>query len=96
MSSTAKLLRPDIAPGRRVLAISDIHGNLPFFRGVLKKAEFTPEDVLVLVGDLFEKGEESLGLLRYLMELGETHTVYPLCGNCDHLDLIFLEGTAGH
>lgn len=95
MSSTAKLLRPDIAPGRRVLAISDIHGNLPFFRGVLKKAEFTPEDVLVLVGDLFEKGEESLGLLRYLMELGETHTVYPLCGNCDHLDLIFLEGRPG-
>ena len=52
MSSTAKLLRPDIAPGRRVLAISDIHGNLPFFQGVLKKAEFTPEDVLVLVGEI--------------------------------------------
>ena len=52
MSSTAKLLRPDIDPGRRVLAISDIHGNLPFFRGVLKKAEFTPEDVLVLVGEM--------------------------------------------
>lgn len=95
MSSTAKLLRPDIAPGRRVLAISDIHGNLPFFQGVLKKAEFSPKDVLILVGDLFEKGEESLGLLRYLMELGETHTVYPLCGNCDHLDLIFLEGRPG-
>ncbi len=95
MSSTAKLLRPDIAPGRRVLAISDIHGNLPFFRGVLKKAEFTPEDVLVLVGDLFEKGEESLGLLRYLMELGETHTGYPLCGNCDHIDRAFLEDRPG-
>lgn len=51
--------------------------------------------MLILVGDLFEKGEESLGLLRYLMELSQTHTVYPLCGNCDHLDLIFLEGRPG-
>ena len=95
MSSTAKVIRPDIAPGRRVLAISDIHGNLPFFCGVLEKARFSPEDVLILVGDLFEKGEESLPLLRYLMELSQTHTVYPLCGNCDHLDLIFLEGRPG-
>ncbi len=95
MSSTAKVIRPHIAPGRRVLAISDIHGNLPFFRGVLEKAKFSPEDVLILVGDLFEKGEESLNLLRHLMHLSQTHTVYPLCGNCDHLDLIFLEGRPG-
>ena len=95
MSSTAKVIRPAIAPGRRVLAISDIHGNLPFFRGVLKKARFSKKDALILVGDLFEKGAESLSLLRYLMQLGETHTVYPLCGNCDHLDVLFLEGREG-
>ena len=95
MNSTAKVIRPAIAPGTRVLAVSDIHGNLPFFRGVLKKARFSPKDVLVLVGDLFEKGEESLKLLRFLMELEKTHTIYPLCGNCDHLDLLFLEGRAG-
>lgn len=95
MSSTAKLLRPAIPPGRRVLALSDIHGNAEFFQGVLKKAKFTPEDVLILVGDLFEKGEESLRLLRLLLELDQTHTVYPLCGNCDHLDVIFLEGRPG-
>lgn len=33
-SRTATVIRPDIAPGRRVLAISDIHGNLPFLKGV--------------------------------------------------------------
>ena len=91
----AVVIRPHIEPGRRVLAVSDIHGNLPFLKGVLEKARFSREDVLVLVGDLFEKGEESLSTLRYIMELQRTHTVYPLCGNCDHIDRVFLEGWPG-
>ena len=91
----AKVIRPDIEPGRRVLAISDIHGNLPFLRGVLAKAGFSKADVLVLIGDLLEKGEDSLGVLRYVMELSRTHTVYALCGNCDNLDVAFLSGRPG-
>lgn len=91
----AKVIRPEIEAGRRVIAISDIHGNLAFLKGVLEKVCFSPADVLVLVGDLFEKGPDSLGVLRYVMELGQTHTVYPLCGNCDHIDRVFLEGRPG-
>lgn len=93
--SPARVIRPDIAPGRRVLAISDIHGNLPFLKGVLAKVGFSAEDVLILVGDLLEKGEESLGVLRYVMELSRTHTVYTLCGNCDNLNRAFLSGRPG-
>ena len=95
-SRTATVIRPEIAPGRRVLAISDIHGNLPFLKGVLAKADYVPgEDVLVLVGDLLEKGLESLATLRYIMELSRQGTVYALCGNCDHIDRVFLEGRPG-
>ena len=90
MNQLAAVIRPEISPGRRVIAISDIHGNLPFLKGVLEKVQFSQSDVLVLVGDLFEKGTDSLNTLRYLLELQETHTVYPLCGNCDHIDRIFL------
>ena len=89
------MIRPEIEPGRRVIAISDIHGNLPFLKALLEQVRFSPDDVLVLVGDLFEKGLESLGVLRYVMELMETHTVYPLCGNCDYIDRVFLEGREG-
>lgn len=95
MSRNATVIRPHIEPGRRVLAISDIHGNLPFLKGVLAKAGFSKDDVLILVGDLLEKGRESLSVLRYILELQETHTVYPLCGNCDHIDRVFLEGKPG-
>ncbi len=95
MSCPATVIRPKIERRRRVIAVSDIHGNLPFLKGVLEKAEFTPDDVLVLVGDLFEKGQESLAVLRWLLELMDTHTVYPLCGNCDYIDRMFLEGETG-
>ncbi len=92
---SAIVIRPQIEPGRRVLAISDIHGNFPFLVGALEKAGFCSDDVLILVGDILEKGDESFKVLRYVMELEKTHTVYPLCGNCDHIDQFFLQGTAG-
>ncbi len=95
MSGLATVIRPVIRPGQRVLAISDIHGNLAMLKGVLAKVGFQAGDVLILVGDLLEKGQDSLAVLRYLMELSNTHTVYPLCGNCDHIDRAFLEGRRG-
>lgn len=87
----ARVIHPEFQPGRRILAVSDIHGNLPFFRGLLEKVHFTQDDILVLVGDILEKGRDSLALLRHVMELCRTHTVYPLCGNCDGLVLRFFE-----
>ena len=77
--------------GRRVLAVSDIHGNLTFLKGLLRKVNFTPADILILVGDLVEKGPDSLGALRYVMELARTHTVYAVSGNCDDLIPAFLD-----
>ena len=85
------IIRPRISPGRRIIAVSDIHGNLPFFRRLMEKVCLTPEDVLVLVGDMLEKGEHSLPLLRHLMALSRTHTLYPLSGNCDSLVLRFFQ-----
>ena len=71
----ATVIRPEIPAGRRVIAISDIHGNLAFLKGVLEKVRFSPADVLVLVGDLFEKGKDSLETLRYLLVLQQSHAV---------------------
>ena len=67
----------------RILAISDIHGNLPYLKGLLKRVRFSLNDILVLVGDMMEKGAQSLDTLHYIMELERTHHVYPICGNCD-------------
>ena len=88
----AIVIHPTFPAGRRIIAVSDIHGNLPFFRALMDKIALTPEDILVLVGDILEKGQESLALLRHVMALCRTHTVYPLCGNCDGLVYRFFQG----
>lgn len=92
---TARVIRPPIEPGRRVLVISDIHGNLPFLEGVLERAKFTPEDVLILLGDMLEKGPDSLAVLRWMVRMQKTHRVYALSGNCEYIDRVFLEGVEG-
>lgn len=79
----------ELPPHRRILVLSDIHGNLEFLKGALEAAAFTPDDILFVVGDILEKGRHSLETLRYLMELCRTHTVYPLRGNCDQITLDF-------
>ncbi len=81
-----------IAAGRRMLAISDIHGKLSWLKALLKRVDFNREDVLVLVGDMVEKGPDSLATLRYIMKLSQTHTVYAICGNCDNLAVDFTYG----
>jgi len=92
MLPTARVKRIHIAPGRRIIAVSDVHGNPAFFRGLLERVGFEPNDVLVLVGDLLEKGPESLALLHHVMELAQTHEVYTVCGNCDQLVSEFVDG----
>ena len=88
----AIVIHPTFPAGRRIIAVSDIHGNLSFFQALMDKIALTPEDILVLVGDILEKGPESLALLRHVMALCHTHTVYPLCGNCNGLVYRFFQG----
>lgn len=87
----AIVVHPGFPPGRRIIAVSDIHGNLPFFQALMDKIGLTSEDILVLLGDMLEKGQDSLALLRRLVDLSRTHTLYPVCGNCDGLVLRFFE-----
>ena len=92
MSGKKAVVRPiDLPPGRRVLVVSDIHGNLPFLKGVLDKAKFSQEDILILLGDMLERHEGSLDTLHYVMELCQTHRVYPILGNCDNVILDFVD-----
>lgn len=83
MSRRARIIRPEIGPDRRLLVVSDIHGNLPYLEGVLRLAGFGPGDELIVDGDFLEKGRESLPTLRLLMELSALGHTHVLCGNCD-------------
>lgn len=72
-----------VSPGRRILVTSDIHGHLGHLKAVLAKAAFCADDLLIIVGDLLEKGPESLNTLRYVMDLCREGNVIVLAGNVD-------------
>ena len=48
MKAVAKTLYP--AKGQRLIAISDIHGNLEVFQKLLEKINFTEKDMLIIAG----------------------------------------------
>ena len=97
MTTVQKLSLP---PNRRIVAVSDIHGHPNLLRALLQKIGLCKQDILFIVGDIIEKGPDSLGALRLVMDLCRTHTVYPLMGNVDLWQLSWLqsddEETAGY
>ena len=85
----ARIESLSLAPERRVLVIADVHGNLPYLRGVLDTARFGGDDLVIFDGDFLEKGEESLATLRFVMKLCAEGRARAVCGNCDGWSDIF-------
>ncbi len=83
MTAPPRVERLQVGPGRRIAAISDVHGQLDYLKGLLEKCALRDDDVIVFVGDLLEKGPDSLGTLRYVMDLAKRREVHAVCGNCD-------------
>lgn len=72
---------------KRILVVSDIHGNLSSFKNLLKEVHYKEgEDYLFLLGDLFEKGDEPLATFDYIYSLSKANNVFITVGNCEHLD----------
>ena len=69
--------------GRRTLVACDIHGHTGLFKKLLTDADFSGSDLLIIIGDIVEKGPDSLGSLRYVKELTERGSAIPLMGNVD-------------
>lgn len=69
--------------GRRCLFISDIHGEAELLLQLLDESEFCSDDLLFILGDICEKGTDSLKTLRCVMDLCARGNVFALQGNCD-------------
>lgn len=76
----------------RVIVVSDMHGHADLFRSVLQKACFAGKDALVILGDICNKGPQSLPLLRHVMALAQRENVHVLMGNNDLTILYWLDG----
>lgn len=83
MDTIVKRINP--LPDGRLIAVSDVHGHLQYLRGLLEKVQFSKKDTLVLIGDMIEKGPESLNTVRFVMGLREKgFHVYASMGNVEY------------
>lgn len=86
-----KIQTIDLDASRRVVCISDLHGHLDLFKQALQNIQFSKKDQLVILGDSIEKGPDSLGMIRYLMELQTKQEVYVVKGNCEDWVFVLLQ-----
>ncbi len=77
------IIRHSFMPNRRIIVVSDIHGNLDYFNGLLEKLDFSDNDILVINGDFLERGNNNIALLRKIMEMHRKGNTFVLRGNCD-------------
>lgn len=99
ISGKMKIENIDCNEKQRIIAISDIHGEVTYLDGVLKKVQYTEQDILVIVGDVIEKGRESLKTVRYILKLTENNpNVHVSMGNVDlyRLSLFFDDSKEGN
>jgi len=83
MNKFAKVKSLNIPNNKRVICISDIHGEIDLFKQLLDKVEFCDEDILILLGDIYTKGSRPHDTLKYCMELAKLQNVHILRGNAD-------------
>lgn len=65
-------------------AISDIHGCKRAFFDMLNKINFSNGDNLYILGDVIDRGEDSINILKYIMK--ENKTIKMILGN--HEDMM--------
>lgn len=83
MSGKAIVAHANLNPYERTIVVSDIHGDNQGFLETMRQVGFSPQDALVIVGDLLEKGEHSLELLHTVMRCAQAGNVYMVAGNND-------------
>ncbi len=80
---------------RRILAISDIHGELELFNELLEKVNYNPSrDQLILLGDYIDRGPDSKGVLDRVVKLKDEGAIV-LRGNHDEMMVNVVEGRPG-
>ena len=77
-----------------VYVMSDLHGCFDKYKAMLEKIHFSEEDILYILGDVVDRGNDGI---KILLDMMERKNVIPLLGNHDYtakklLELLFLEG----
>ena len=75
----------------RILAIGDIHGCSVSLALLLKTVRIQSADIVVVLGDLIDRGPDSCGVIEQLLELSHTVRVIGIFGNHEEMLLQSVE-----
>ena len=75
-------LQTRLDEGHRIFAVGDVHGHLATFKALLHRLNLRPEDRVVCLGDMIDRGPNSAGMV----ELIRAHPqIICLKGNHEHM-----------
>lgn len=70
-----------------IYAVSDLHGSYDKFKRLIKEIKFNDNDVMYVIGDIVDYGDESIELL---CDLSMRYNVIPIVGDHDYRALRLL------
>jgi serine/threonine protein phosphatase 1 len=85
---------PELPAGQRVYAIGDIHGRLDLFERLIEAIErdnsqrHSTRSLVILLGDLIDRGPDSAGVLAAARELARRRDVEFIQGNHEEMLLV--------
>lgn len=74
-SLRGKHRRLDADQWEDIYVVGDVHGCLSELEALIEELSVDPDDLVVFVGDLVRKGPDSRGVLEYVMDRPNMHTV---------------------
>lgn len=67
-----------------IYVMSDIHGNLPFFRSVMRQIRLRKNDTLYILGDVIDRHPDGIKILKHIMKKANMRM---LLGNHEYMML---------
>ncbi|MBU2497722.1 MAG: metallophosphoesterase [Proteobacteria bacterium] len=78
----------------RTFIVGDVHGCLEMLKRLMDKIDWRPdEDRLIFLGDYIDRGDDSKGVIDYILEISSSSSLVEcLMGNHERILLDFLSG----
>jgi serine/threonine protein phosphatase 1 len=65
----------------KIIAIGDVHGEIHKLKNLFERLSFTKHDTIVFLGDYIDRGEDSKGVIDFVLSLQDKCNLVTLKGN---------------
>jgi len=83
-------MQPSLSERRRIIAIGDVHGCIHSLLNLIEQINLLPDDQLVFLGDLIDRGKHSKEVIDYLLTLRQRYSCFFIMGNHEMMYLDYL------